>query len=122
MCSSDLPSLAAILESVGRTTDLRFVHAEDFGPHYAETLRRWRRAFFERIDEVRALGYSEEFIRLWDYYLCYCEAAFEERYIGLLQIQFDKPMRRRDPIELGRNAVGVGPSVREPDRGGERLG
>jgi cyclopropane-fatty-acyl-phospholipid synthase len=91
-----LPSLGAMLASIGRTTDLRFVHAEDFALHYAETLRRWRQAFHVRLDEVRRQGYSSEFIRLWNYYLCYCEAAFEERHVGVLQIQFDKPKCRRD--------------------------
>ncbi|MBS0263846.1 MAG: class I SAM-dependent methyltransferase [Planctomycetes bacterium] len=102
-----LPSMAAMLESVGRTTDLRFVHAEDFAPHYAETLRRWKQTFHARIDEVRQQGYSEEFIRLWNYYLCYCEAVFEERYVGVIQIQFDKPLCRRDPVELSRRAAGL---------------
>lgn len=102
-----LPSLAAILESVGRTTDLRFVHAEDFAPHYAETLRRWRAAFTENLDAVRQQGYSEEFIRLWTYYLCYCEAVFEERHIGVVQIQFDKPHCRRDPIRLSERAAAI---------------
>jgi len=100
-----LPSLAAMLESAGRTTDLRFVHAEDFAPHYAETLRRWRRAFQACEGEVRELGYSNEFIRMWNYYLCYCEAAFEERYIGVLHVQFDKPECRRDPIRLSDQAA-----------------
>ena len=98
-----LPSLGAILASIGRATDLRFVHAEDFAPHYAETLRRWRQAFHMRLDDVRRLGYSDEFIRLWNYYLCYCEAAFEERHVGVLQIQFDKPECRRDLVDLGGN-------------------
>ena len=101
-----LPSLGSILESVGRTTDLRFVHAEDFAPHYAETLRRWRSAFFERLGEVRDLGFGDDFIRLWNYYLCYCEAAFEERAVGVFQVQFDKPDCRRDPIELSGKASG----------------
>lgn len=96
-----LPSLGAILASIGRATDLRFKHAEDFAPHYAETLRRWRKAFHMRLDDVRRLGYSNDFIRLWNYYLCYCEAAFEERHIGVLQLQFDKPECRRDRITLG---------------------
>lgn len=100
-----LPSLAAMLEAAGRSTDLRFVHAEDFAPHYAETLRRWRRAFNACEDEVRALGYSQEFIRMWNYYLCYCEAAFEERYIGILHVQFDKPQCRRDPLRLSEHAA-----------------
>jgi cyclopropane-fatty-acyl-phospholipid synthase len=100
-----LPSLGTILESVGRTTDLRFVHAEDMAPHYAETLRRWRAAFFSNLDEVRRQGYSEKLIRLWTFYLCYCEAAFEERRIGVLQIQFDKPLRRDDPIHISHHAA-----------------
>jgi len=100
-----LPSLGAILDAVGRSTDLRLVCAENFAPHYAETLRRWRRNFHARLDEVRRLGYSEEFIRLWDYYFSYCEAAFEERHIGLLQIRLDKPQSRRDAIPASRTTA-----------------
>jgi cyclopropane-fatty-acyl-phospholipid synthase len=104
------------LPSLGRATDLRFVHAEDFAPHYAETLRRWRQAFQSRLHDVRQLGYSEEFIRLWNYYLCYCEAVFEERYIGVLQVQLDKPACRRDPITLSRQASrkGLSPEISRP--------
>lgn len=97
-----LPSLQAMIGAVGRTTDLRLVHVEDFAPHYAETLRRWRQAFWNRIDDVRRLGYSERFIRLWHYYLCYCEAVFEERHIGVLQIQWDKPQCRREALPKTR--------------------
>lgn len=97
-----LPSLGSILTSVARASDLRLVQAEDFAPHYAETLRRWRKAFHQRLEDVRRLGYCDEFIRLWNYYLCYCEAAFEERSVGVLQIQFDKPECRRDSASLGR--------------------
>jgi cyclopropane-fatty-acyl-phospholipid synthase len=97
-----LPSLGAMLDSVARTTDLRLVHVEDFASHYAETLRRWRWTFTHQLDRVRDLGYSEEFIRLWNFYLCYCEAAFEERAIGVLQIRWDKPERRHDVVELSR--------------------
>lgn len=100
-----LPSTATMLESSGRTTDMRFVHAEDFAPHYAETLRRWRHAFWAQIDSVREQGYSEQFIRLWNYYLCYCEAVFEERHVGVVQIQFDKPLCRRDPIQISDHAA-----------------
>lgn len=115
-----LPSLGAMLDSVARTTDLRFVHAEDFAPHYAETLRRWRQTFNQRLNEVRQMGYSETFIRLWNYYLCYCEAAFEERYIGVLQVQFDKPLCRRDAIPASRRSlpsnetIGTGNASRHP--------
>lgn len=100
-----LPSMSAIFDSITRATDLRFVHAEDFGTHYAETLRHWRRGFHEHLDEVRALGYPDRFIRLWNYYLSYCEASFDERYTGVVQIQFDKPLCRRDPISIGARAA-----------------
>jgi cyclopropane-fatty-acyl-phospholipid synthase len=95
-----LPSLGAMLDSAGRTSDLRLVHVEDFAPHYAETLRRWRQRFEDSLPEVRRLGYDERFVRLWRYYLCYCQAAFEERYIGVTQLQFDRPECRRDPLRI----------------------
>jgi cyclopropane-fatty-acyl-phospholipid synthase len=95
-----LPSLGSILDSVGRATDLRVVHVEDFAPHYAETLRRWRRSFLDRLDDARSLGCTERFIRLWDFYLSSCEAAFEERTVGVLQIHFDKPLCRREQADL----------------------
>lgn len=100
-----LPSLASMLESAGRSSDLRCVHVEDFAPHYAETLRRWCTAFRDRLEHVRGLGFSDEFLRMWNYYLCYCEAAFEERAVGVVQIQFDKPGCRRDPVQLSARAA-----------------
>jgi cyclopropane-fatty-acyl-phospholipid synthase len=100
-----LPSVSAMLESVGRTTDFRLSHLEDFAPHYAETLRRWREAFFERLHDVRSLGYSEDFIRMWTYYLCYCEAVFEERQVGVVQVHFDKPRCGSDPLLVGQRAA-----------------
>lgn len=113
-----LPSISAMLEAAGRTTDLRCVHVEDFAPHYAETLRRWRQSFYSRLDDVRALGYSEEFIRMWTYYLCYCEAAFEERATGVVQIQFDKPGCRRDPASLSQCAGRASRFDLQPSTGG----
>ncbi len=79
-------------------TDLRMFHLEDITPHYARTLREWRMRFLARRDEVRALGYPESFLRMWEYYLCYCEGSFEERYNGNVQIVFTKPRCRREPI------------------------
>jgi len=115
-----LPSMGAILGSIGRATDFRLVHVEDFAPHYAETLRRWRRAFELRAGDVRALGGSESFVRLWRYYLSYCEAAFLERSIGLVQMQFDKPGCRRDPGTLSRRAASPH-GVARPDEPARRL-
>lgn len=91
---SGLPSSAVMTDTVARHTDLRLLDLEDIGLHYAKTLHHWRRNFFERIDEVRRLGYSEPFIRMWEYYLCYCEGAFLERAISDVQIVFAKPGSR----------------------------
>jgi cyclopropane-fatty-acyl-phospholipid synthase len=95
---SCIPSITAISQSLARVTDLRVVHLEDLTPHYAETLRHWRERFFANLTEVRKLGYSEEFIRMWEFYLCYCEGGFRERVIGDVQMLFTKPLCRRAPI------------------------
>jgi cyclopropane-fatty-acyl-phospholipid synthase len=89
-----LPSVTAMTSSLTRVTDLRAVNIEDIGLHYARTLRDWRERFFARIEEVRAQGFSDEFIRLWDFYLTYCESAFLERAIGDVQLHAIKPGAR----------------------------
>ena len=88
---SFIPSISAITDSVARVTDMRLFDLEDITPNYPRTLRTWRERFFANIDAVRALGYPDSFIRLWEYYLCYCEGAFLERYIGDVQMIFTKP-------------------------------
>jgi cyclopropane-fatty-acyl-phospholipid synthase len=88
---SCLPSAAVMTHTVATTTGLRLLDLEDIGLHYATTLHHWRDNFFAHIDEVRALGYPEAFIRMWDYYLCYCEGAFLERAISDVQIVFSGP-------------------------------
>lgn len=95
---SCIPSIAAISRSIARATDLRLYHLEDITDHYARTLRMWRERFFNNIDKVRALGYPETFIRMWEYYLCYCEGGFTERYLGDVQVLLTKPFCRRPPI------------------------
>jgi cyclopropane-fatty-acyl-phospholipid synthase len=90
-----LPSVAAMSASLARTTDLQQLHLQDIGLHYATTLRKWRERFFAHIDAVRALGYPDSFIRLWEFYLCYCEGAFLERNIGNVQMLLAKPRNRR---------------------------
>jgi len=91
---SFIPSVTAITDSVRRATDLKVFHLEDIGPHYATTLRRWRENFFARLPEVRRLGYPDAFIRMWDYYLCYCEGGFLERQLGDVQMLLTKPRCR----------------------------
>ena len=78
---SCLTSLASMTASLARVTDLRLIHLEDITPHYVKTLRLWRERFFANLHQVRAMGYSESFIRLWEFYLCYCEGGFAEGYI-----------------------------------------
>ena len=62
-----------------------------FGADYAETLRRWRDAFLSRRAEVEALGFDERFMRIWEFYLAYCEAAFDTGDIDLVQFTLLKP-------------------------------
>jgi cyclopropane-fatty-acyl-phospholipid synthase len=94
-----LPSVAAIATSVARTCDLRIVDLEDIGPHYAETLRRWRGNLERRRPEVERLGFDERFWRFWTLYLCYCEAAFVERHVSDVQVVLARPGA---PFGLGR--------------------
>jgi cyclopropane-fatty-acyl-phospholipid synthase len=93
-----LPSLTALSQSLTRATDMRIVHLEDIGPHYALTLRHWRKRFMNQLEQVRAQGFSESFIRMWEYYLCYCEGGFAERALGTVQLVLSKPLSRHEPI------------------------
>jgi cyclopropane-fatty-acyl-phospholipid synthase len=96
---SCIPSLTAMCQSLARVTDLRLFHLEDQTSHYATTLRHWRERLFANLAQVRALGYSDSFIRMWEYYLCYCEGGFHERAIGDVQMLLTKPLSRRAPIQ-----------------------
>ena len=95
---SFIPSVTALTNAVTRATDMKVFHLQDIGPHYATTLRKWREAFFANIEQVRALGYPEEFIRLWDFYLCYCEGGYLERQLGDIQMVLTKPGCRIDAV------------------------
>ncbi|HET7843542.1 MAG TPA: cyclopropane-fatty-acyl-phospholipid synthase family protein [Xanthomonadales bacterium] len=91
---SFIPSVSAMLGAVAQASDLKLFHLEDIGPSYAVTLRRWRERFCARLDRVRALGYPDRFIRMWEYYLSYCEGGFIERSIGDVQMLLVKPGAR----------------------------
>jgi cyclopropane-fatty-acyl-phospholipid synthase len=86
-----LPSLEAMTGRWDRRSELFVDDVENIGMHYAETLRRWRERFLANADEVRALGFDDEFVRMWDFYLAYCEAAFLARYINDLQLVLTRP-------------------------------
>lgn len=92
---SCLTSLNTLSASLVRATDLRVLHLEDITPHYALTLKLWRERFVANLDRVRGLGYSENFIRLWEFYLCYCEGGFAEEYINDVQLLLAKPRYRQ---------------------------
>ena len=87
---AQLASLRGVLESLARATRLSLFHAEDMGVHYARTLAAWRERFLARIAEVKALGFDDRFIRMWDYYLAFCEGAFLERHISDFQLLLTK--------------------------------
>ncbi|MEQ1871048.1 MAG: cyclopropane-fatty-acyl-phospholipid synthase family protein [Vicinamibacterales bacterium] len=82
----ELASVGEIVKSLARTTTLSVYHAENWGTHYARTLREWRARFHQQLDGVRALGFDDRFIRMWDLYLASCESAFLERHAGVFQI------------------------------------
>ncbi|MBM3779069.1 MAG: class I SAM-dependent methyltransferase [Acidimicrobiia bacterium] len=98
----ELACAGEIARSLARSTSLSMYAAENFGVHYAHTLRAWRHRFLSRLDDVRTLGFDERFIRMWDFYLGICEAAFLERHTGLFQLLLVRNEARRrlfnDPL------------------------
>ena len=94
---SELASVAEIGKSLGRCTKLSLFHAEDIGLHYAETLKQWRERFLIHRNELKKQGFDDRFLRMWEYYLCYCEGAFRERHIGDVQFVLTK---QRAPVQL----------------------
>jgi len=106
---SCIPSITAMAQSITRASDLRLVDLEDIGPHYATTLAHWRRNFLRNIDAVRGLGYPERFIRMWEFYLCYCEGGFAERALGDVHMLLARPPlpahALRQPVSRMRKAT-----------------
>ncbi len=86
-----LPSVAALSHSIAEATDMKVTALEDIGPHYAKTLKDWRRRFYHHLGAVKQLGYSDEFLLMWEFYLCYCEGGFHENYLGTVHMVMDKP-------------------------------
>jgi cyclopropane-fatty-acyl-phospholipid synthase len=91
---SFIPSIQGLLTAKTQASDLALVHLEDFGLSYARTLASWRERFRARLEDVRALGFDERFVRMWDFYLAYCEGGFRERSIGVAQLLFMRPGHR----------------------------
>ena len=86
-----LPSVTALINTATNKTDLRMTALEDITGHYATTMRKWREKFYLNVEQITELGYDNRFLRMWEYYLCYCEGGFEEKSIGCVQAEFTKP-------------------------------
>jgi cyclopropane-fatty-acyl-phospholipid synthase len=96
---SFIPSVNAMLAAKTRASQLSLIALEDFGDSYARTLEAWRCRFMARLGEVRLKGFNERFIRMWEFYLAYCEGAFRERSIGVAHLLLAKPgWRHRAPV------------------------
>lgn len=95
-----IPSLGSMLQAMAKKTDLRVFNVEDQTPHYTLTLRDWWRNLKARQDQALEQGYSHQFLRMWQYYLCYCEGGFAERVIQSMQLVFTKPFNRSQPLLL----------------------
>ncbi|MFN2410230.1 MAG: class I SAM-dependent methyltransferase [Halomonas sp.] len=93
-----LPSHHAIASSLMRKTSLNMVALDEIGQHYARTLREWRHRFEAHLEHIQTLGYDERFIRMWRYYLCYCEGGFLERSIGTCHLLLAKPAAKPAPL------------------------
>ncbi|MBA3842728.1 MAG: class I SAM-dependent methyltransferase [Actinobacteria bacterium] len=87
-----IPSLTALTKAATASSRLTMLDVHEIGPHYAETLRRWRANFHERINDVLALGYDDTFVRTWDFYLAFCEAGFRVRALRDVQLTLSRPL------------------------------
>lgn len=94
---SCIPSIGVLTQAAARHSDLTLTRLEEFGQHYATTLQHWLERFNHAEREVRLLGYSDAFLRLWRFYLSYCAAGFHERTISVAHLVFDKPRATAGP-------------------------
>jgi cyclopropane-fatty-acyl-phospholipid synthase len=92
---SFIPCVSVMVNAAANAGRLRLINLEDIGPSYALTLREWRHRFMNQLDQVRSLGYDERFVKMWEFYLAYCEGGFMERSIGDVQLLFARSANRR---------------------------
>jgi cyclopropane-fatty-acyl-phospholipid synthase len=118
---AQLASLRGVLESLARATQLSLFHAENMGAHYARTLAAWRERFLNSIAEVRALGFDDRFIRMWDYYLASCEGAFLEGHINDFQLLLTKNYNPRSPFQEPWRLVQESPRTQSVPQVSERV-
>lgn len=92
-----LPSNEILVRTAAKMTDMHLVCLDDMTLDYAQTLSHWKTRFFSKIEEVKRLGFDDTFIRMWDFYLSYCEGGFSERVISTSQFLFAKPRCKEIP-------------------------
>jgi cyclopropane-fatty-acyl-phospholipid synthase len=100
-----LPSVRSLLDAANRSSGLRLVELDDIGANYPITLRHWREALDAAHDRAIALGYDEQFLRMWRFYFAYCEAGFLERRISDVHLTFAGRAWRRMPARGEREEV-----------------
>ncbi len=91
-----LPSLTELSKAMTKHSAFVVENLDNIGIHYAETLRRWRKAFEENRAQLEQMGYDQSFQRKWIYYLCYCEAGFQKRFINDLHLTLTRPAEPDD--------------------------
>ncbi len=107
-----LPSLTVLTKAITNHTSFVTKNIESIGPHYALTLARWKEGFLANQEKIIELGFSESFIRRWEYYFSYCETGFAQQYTDVLQIVLTRP-RNQDSVnafdqKIGRNKQQIG--------------
>lgn len=90
-----LPSIGVINKTIGKVSDLYLQNLREFGLSYGQTLNRWYRNMNDNLEQIRQLGFDENFLRKWEYYFCYCEAAFNTRNINVVQMVYARPNNQR---------------------------
>ena len=93
-----IPAMGRMTDCLKRKTDMSLTDVEDITLHYARTLNVWRQKLYSNHERIRELGYDEPFLRLWEFYLAYCEGGFSDRQIGTVQMVLDKPWYGRAEV------------------------
>ncbi|GAM27526.1 hypothetical protein SAMD00019534_107020 [Acytostelium subglobosum LB1] len=109
------PSINSVINAATTHSQLMLEHLENFAPHYAITLDRWKQTFLNNRARILASGFDEQFIRMFVYYFCYCEAAFETRTINLLQVVFSRPCNPNLPTYFAASPAIVHPAASSSD-------
>jgi len=93
-----IPAISPLTQAMAKSSDLRVLQIEDIGPHYARTLAIWRENLQAHGEKARALGFDDEFLRLWEFYFAYCEGGFAERRLSDVQMLLARPAARPESL------------------------